>query len=380
MTLGPRRSLGALAVAVFAACGAPAPERPRAQRSRTFVTRPFRIDRIIRSMEGPFAYERVTLVEGGAPEILWVTGYRAEVVGADGAAGVSQEFMCHNNLSFDAERHRTRFGWTKPVRTQRLFTLSQGQFSIELPKGFGIPVMSDESLTLETQVLNHNLERPDISVRHRTTVDFVRDADLETPLKPLFPAGAFVMALLEGGEHAVFGHDEPSPTQAHASCLPGLRPAHAQGPMMPDYTDRHGKKFIGHWVVKPGREVRHTLVTDLLKIPFDTTIHFVAVHLHPFAESLELRDLTTGRTLFKSLARGPAEGIGLEHVDYYASADGIPVHRDHEYEMVSVYDNPTATDQDAMASMFFYLLDKEAEPGLARLRAARASAAPRAGG
>jgi len=374
----PRRLIVVMVLAAVAvvACERPGGERTPATHSRTFLTRPFLIDRIFKSMEGPFAHERVALLEGGAPELLWITRYRAEVVGMDAEeAAASQEFMCHNNLSFDARKHRERFGWEKPVRTNRLFTLSQGQFAIDLPAGFGIPVMSDEALTLETQVLNHNHENPNVQVRHRTTVEFVRDADLDRPLKPVFPAGAFVMALLEG-EHGYFGVQHPSATQSPASCLPGMRPEHAQGPMMPDYTDPQGKKFTGHWVVKPGREVRHTLVTDLLKVPFDTTIHFVAVHLHPFAESLELKDLTTGETLFKSLARGPESGIGLTHVDHYASEEGIPIYADHEYEMVSIYDNPTGVDQDAMASMFFYLLDKEAEPGLERLRQARGRKPP----
>ena len=37
-----------------------------------------------------------------------------------------------------------------------------------------------------------------------------------------------------------------------------------------------------------GREVNHTPVTSLMALPFDTTIHYIAIHLHPFAESVEL--------------------------------------------------------------------------------------------
>jgi hypothetical protein len=121
-------------------------------------------------------------------------------------------------------------------------------------------------------------------------------------------------------------------------------------------------------VVPPGREVRHTLVTELLEIPFDTTIHSIATHLHPFAESLALRDLTTGETLFEARARGPEQGLGLAWVDSYTSVDGIPVYADHEYEMVSTYDNTSGADQDAMAAFVLYLHDKEAESGLEKLR------------
>ena len=40
-----------------------------------------------------------------------------------------------------------------------------------------------------------------------------------------------------------------------------------------------------------------TLVTELMSLPYDTTVHYIAVHLHPFAESLELIDLTTGKNV-----------------------------------------------------------------------------------
>jgi hypothetical protein len=85
------------------------------------------------------------------------------------------------------------------------------------------------------------------------------------------------------------------------------------------------------------------------------------VHLHPFAESLEFRDLTAGTTIFKSKARNPKDRIGLDHVDAFSSAEGVPLFKDHQYELVSVYDNTSGVDQDSMAVMYIYLLDREFE-------------------
>lgn len=51
--------------------------------------------------------------------------------------------------------------------------------------------------------------------------------------------------------------------------------------------------------------------------------------------------------------------IGIDQVDYYSSALGIPLYKDHEYELLSVYNNTTSYDQDVMAVMFLYVLDKE---------------------
>jgi hypothetical protein len=322
------------------------------------------IDRIYKSMAGPTRVAPFVFKQG-PPELLWITGYRTEVVAADGESPVSQEFLCHNNLDFDWARREALFGGTKEGRFGRMFTTSQGQFGIALPEGFGIPVVSNEPLRLGTQVLNHNIPNPDIGVRHKITIDYVRDEDARGRLRPVFPVYAFVMALLEG-EDGYYGLDEPSDVQQGASCLPGGHAPQAGDEAV--FGDRQGRRFSGHWVVPPGREVRRTLVTRMLDLPFDSTIHYIAVHLHPFAESLELRDLTTGETLFRSEARGPASGVGLAEVDHFSSAEGIPIRRDHEYEMVSVYDNTSGEDQDAMASFFLYLHDVEAERSLDALR------------
>ena len=107
---------------------------------------------------------------------------------------------------------------------------------------------------------------------------------------------------------------------------------------------------------RSGREVSHTRVTPKLDLPYDTTVHAIAVHLHPFAESLELRDLTADTTVFRSRARQVETGIGLSHVETFASRAGLPLYADHEYELISVYDNTTGEAQDSMAVMYLYVL------------------------
>ena len=127
------------------------------------------------------------------------------------------------------------------------------------------------------------------------------------------------------------------------------------------WEDPFGKKFSGHWEVPPGKQINHTNVTAYLNIPFDTRVHYIAVHLHPFAESLELRDITANKSVYTSYARNRNDKIGLEHVDYYSSVEGMPVYRDHQYELVTVYNNTSGEMQDSMAVMFLYLYDREYE-------------------
>ena len=99
-------------------------------------------------------------------------------------------------------------------------------------------------------------------------------------------------------------------------------------------------------------------MTELLALEFDTTIHFAAVHVHPFAEFVELNDLTEGKTILRANVKDAEDRIGLAHIDYISSPEGIPVYKDHDYELVAGYDNTSGEVQDSMAVMFLYLLDK----------------------
>lgn len=319
----------------------------------------YEVDRIYKSMQGPSGLQRVALGKGER-ELFWIVGFEAVMVDPEGNEKISQEFMCHTNLDIDVERHQATFGDDKRM-TGRLFTLSQGQYRIDLPPGFGIPIVSDELLDVNTQVLNLNLPDTKHRVRHRVILRFVRDRDLEKPMKALFVAGAYGLKLLDGKDGHYGLDQEPAQTPheghgehgSHGACLPG------ENAGKHSLDDGKGRVFTGHWVVKPGREVNHTRVTELMDLPFDTRVHYVAVHLHPFAESLELIDLTTGKSVYKAKTRQAEKGIGLAHVDFYASEEGFPVFRDHEYEIVSTYNNTSSQDQDSMAVLNLYMLDEK---------------------
>ncbi len=329
---------------------------------RVVLSQPYTVDRKYRSMTGPSSREDLHLrSEDEGPELIWITGYEAEMVDGDGESPQRQEFMCHSNLDLDPTAHRAALATTQSF-SPRLFTLSQGQQEITFPEGFGIPIVSDESLSLTTQVLNLNIEGQTFDVRHRVTVSFVRDREVEGTMKPLFPIGAYGLKLLQG-EDGYYGINQADAERHGPGCLLGEAASeHA-------YDDPFGRTFTGHWVVPPGREVNRTLVTQIMRVPYDTTIHYIAVHLHPFAESLELRDLTIDATVFKSKAENFAERIGLRRIDSYGSQEGIPVYANHQYEMISVYHNTTDEPQDSMAVMYIYLRDLGLERQLPELRA-----------
>ena len=313
----------------------------------------FTVDQKYRSMMGPTSLVQGSLGDADPPELLWITGYRAIMVDPEDDRPLPQDFMCHANLNLDMQSHRERFGWEKNA-SRRLFTLSQGQSAVRFPPGFGIPMASDEKIIVEMQVLNLNHQPAPFDVRHKVTVEYVRDADLTRPMKPLFMKPATGLVSL-GADQAHYDVEQPDPEKHGEGCLVGESAAGKPR------TDKFGNEFSGHWVVKPGREENHTLVTSSMNLPFDTTVHYIAAHVHPFAESIELRDLTSGETVFVSHARNFPDRIGLDAVDFYSSVEGFKVYDDHEYELVSVYDNTSGEDQDSMAVLFMYALDHEFE-------------------
>ena len=354
----PMRRTPTVTLAGLLACGSWASAEPP-RRELEILSPVYTVEGVYKSMTGPQTTRQLQVLPDGPPELIWITGYRAEMVGADGSSPLSQEFMCHSNLDLDIEGHRARFGWQKNPTT-RLFTLSQGQQQIRFPPGFGIPIYTDERLDLTTQVLNlnHAQYRPGgetLQVRHRVTLEFVFDRDLETLMRPLFLVGASGLVLLEG-DTPYYGEQFPDREYHGSGCMAGAN----AGPHT--FQDHLGRSFSGHWVVPPGRQINRTLVTHFMNLPFDTTAHAIAVHLHPFAQSLELRDITTGTTVFKSAAVNPTGRLGLESVESLQSEEGIPLYKDHQYELVSVYENTTAEDQDSMASMFLYVLDPDQPP------------------
>jgi hypothetical protein len=320
----------------------------------------YTIDRIYTSMMGPKSAHAFHL-SGKAltpePELLWVTGFEAAMAAPDGVNPMSQEFMCHSNLNVDAVAYHALLPTRLVVTGGRLFTLAQGQISATLPEGFGIPIPSQQPLQLFAQVLNHNIEGQTLQVRHRVRVDFVRDRDLQQPLVPLVHHGVFGMKLVEGPDgHFRVPHDRVGAAEFGEGCGIGEPAEAGEAHLIGDGYDR---VFTAFWLVQPGREVNHTRVTDFLALPYDTTAHYITAHLHPFAESLELRDLTSGETVYKSSTRQADSGIGLAEVEHFSSAEGLPLYKDHQYELVSVYDNTSGEVQDAMATLMLYLRVKD---------------------
>jgi len=326
------------------------------------------IDTIFRSMEGPYSIQQV-LFEEEEEQMVWITGYSVELIDASNNERLSDGFMCHNNLNI---KNRDDMPWqvyTLGSET-RTFTLTEGQTEVTLPEGFGIPAPADMEFSIMSQVLNHNIIDPNLPVLQKAKVLYLKDSELSTPLKALYQQSAFITKLTAGplGQHGEkvthdnHNHDNQEDTTVHAHHQSHQQTCEIEHDHIADYNpyfDEYGRKFTGHWTFTPGREILKTNVTTMLNIKFDTRVHYIGVHVHPFAESLELVDITDSTSIFKSNVENHSDKIGIKKIGYFSSVEGVPMYKDHEYELISIYNNTTKDNHTAMATMFLFLAEQE---------------------
>jgi hypothetical protein len=314
---------------------------------------PFTVLQKYKSMDGPYAIEDMRLLQDGPAQLLWITGATAQVVNVQ-LKPLSADFFCHANLDLSPERHREIFA-TRDFPHSRLFTLSQGLTEIRLPKGAGIPVMSDEPLTLFTQALNHNISTLNTVVRVKVVIEFER-ASVDRKLTPLRVMPVYGVVLTSDSQPDHSAHQHTHPPDAEPGTDVGSVP----------YQDEEGRTYSGHWIVPPGTHVNRTRVTRSMALGSDTLIHYVAPHVHPFAQYIELRNVTTNAVVVRSNIRNASGRIGLEHVEPFSSVDGVLLKRSDQYELISSYGNTTQDNQTAMSVLFMYARDDEMLARLAK--------------
>lgn len=303
------------------------------------------IDNIYKSMEGPKAVTsfQIDLTKN---ELVWINSFETKAISTNEVDQLSNDYVCHTNIDFYDGEHYSH--WNIPDRIgksyPRLTSMSNGIESYKLPKGYGFPVFMNENLFVATQVLNHNIQGDSFDVKHEVTLGY---SSHSADMKPLMSRTVFIML--------PYNNDKPfqGPTENNPNmCLPVETKNHS-------YVDEDGQHLSGHWVIFPGKSTYRYDISEQLSLTEPTTMHQLAVHLHPFAEELQFRDKTADTTLFISKAENYKDKIGLKNVSYFSSVDGIMLYSDHKYELVLTTNNTTNENKDMMASMFVFLYDKE---------------------
>lgn len=303
------------------------------------------IDNIYKSMEGPKAVTSFQL-DYTKENLVWITSFETKAVSTNEIDQLSNDYVCHTNIDFYDGEHYSRWNLNDRIGEQypRLTSMSNGIEAYKFPEGFGFPVFTNENLFVATQILNHNIKGDAFTVKHDVTLGFKPNSPA---MKPLMSRTVFVM-LPYDDEKPYQGPTENNPNM----CLPVETKNHS-------YVDEKGHHLSGHWVIFPGKARVRYNITHQLKLKDSTSMHQIAVHVHPFAETLEFRDITIDSTLFTSNAENYKDKIGLKKVSYFSSVEGIMLYPDHEYELVLNTNNTTEVNQDMMASMFVFLYDKE---------------------
>lgn len=309
------------------------------------VTPTLVIDNIYKSMEGPKVMRSFQL-DPERQDLVWINSFETKAMSTNEVDQLSNDYVCHTNIDFYDGPYYSRWQLKDRIGKQfpRLTSLSNGIERYQFPNGFGFPIFTNDNLFLSTQSLNHNIVGDPFTIKHEVNIGFKPHS---SDMKPLMSKTVFVM-LPYDAENPFQGPTDEDPNM----CLPVETNNHS-------YTNSDGESLSGHWVIFPGKDQYSYDITQQLQLTDSTTMHAIASHLHPFAESLAFRDVSIDSTIFVAKAENYTDKIGLKRVTYFSSEKGIMLYPDHHYELVLETNNTSKVNQDMMASMFVFLYDKE---------------------
>jgi len=293
------------------------------ERKKEFILGPLKIDKIYKSMAGPEKSLKDLDFELNPKKSknIWITKFKAEVLDTKDN-NESQEFMCHVVLRSTAE-----------TISNATLGVAQGQKEVIFPKGFAVRMVNHPNypIVLDGQILNNNYRQINKDVYFKITVSYVDDeAAKKLELKPM--------------EMKFFG---------------GLCPNKTCEPVYPEKTYHvcEGKKYSGHWLVPPGKHNYPAVQNGQLALTKNIKIHYIWMHLHPYGESISLKDLTTGKIIWTGKAKNQNNKAVVLETDHFSSPEGIWLYKDHQYEVTTSYNNKTGKKIDAMGLLYMYYND-----------------------
>jgi hypothetical protein len=312
------------------------------------------LEHAYKSMAGPQDNQKVVFDENGPSELLWVTGFKVEVVDADTNAVISPEYLCHSHLKFANKDRNSMFGQFNDIK---LVTLIQGRMETKLPSGFGIPILSNELLIFHSMVINNNFDGKTLHLKVRTTFTYIKDKELIAPIKPLFRKCLTLRVPIDTSSKTkikclcelMVGEDSEGNNEASAKPVPSTND---------NIYNVNGQDVSYHWVVPPGKHNYSFYLPGGLGLPYDTTVHYISIHIHSYGTFCALYDRTDKKIVFKSNVKNYSDRIGIKESEVYSSIKGTPVFKNHEYELMCGYNNTSGQDVDAMGVMYLYFLSK----------------------
>ncbi len=354
---------------------------------------PFELKRRYRSMEGPYcvqnlsfgeliAARKIVLPEGlvrsgdgasmtgglnavseltlsgdpGPRKLYWLKGIDEVVLDEKGRVLPTAEFICHLNVDVDVAFRNQTFPMAEPCRNSRIFTITQGQTRIEFPRGYAVPVASDEVWGFTFQAANRTTDEHR-RIRHRLTLTLVEDRSLAEPLKALAWETPFLSVIVDR-------YSKQAEEADHAGmpdCLPTSRGLTAPNSVPnTNWDDFCGRRRSGHFVVPPGRNTWRSTYPELT-VNTERHVRLVWSHIHPLLEECSLILCRGRKKLFSVHSKTRTDrGLEIESIDMVTAPEGngIVLPAKEVYEIECTYNNTTGEAHDSMVTFGLFFDDE----------------------
>lgn len=292
-------------------------------------------------------------------ELLWLKGMELDVLDEHDKPLPTAEFICHMNLDVDPLFRELVFPLSEGVNSGRIMTLTQGQTAFFFPRGFAVPVASDEIWTFTLQAANRTTDEHR-RVKHRIKLYFLEDSELEKPIKALYWFNPYLAVALDKTYD-----NKPAHANGHIDCF-GI----TQGKAAPNtlaaanFKDSKGRWVSGHWEVPPGTTMWKSplLEGDRESLVEDRKVHAVWSHVHPLCEtsSLVVCDGNSRKKIFTARVKtNTKNGLELDSIEDILSSKGIVLPGKKNYELEAKYVNNTGENQDSMVSLGVFCADNK---------------------
>jgi cyclophilin family peptidyl-prolyl cis-trans isomerase len=359
---------------------------------------PFDLHRKYRSMEGPYAdkevaigelvssghqvvgEEMVRFVENGGQasmsaqpstfstsvsnataneprQMYWLKGVRIDLFDENDQPLPTAEFFCHLNIDADPGFRNQAFPEGERCVSARLFTLTQGQTEMMFPKGYGVPVASDEKLRCIFQAANRTTS-DHRRIKQQLTFYLIPDKQLLQPLTALNWFTPFMAVVVDKNTQDAITKEEMD----CSICAPTSRGVTAPNAVNNAVeNDAFGRKVSGHWVIPPGKSVWTEKIRDYNFQDKPRVAHLIWSHVHPLCTDFSLLKVdgtNQVENVFTATCRSKTSpGVQIEHIDLFSSSEGIRLEANKPYELEIKYNNPTGQGLDSMATMGIFCED-----------------------
>lgn len=271
-----RKVLGLLFILLVignSSCNTPRPSGPEL----TTTSGAFQqIDRMIAPGEGPSQSWEALLLKT-YPEPVWLLGAEFRVrtgTGEEADPGLVDLL----NVGWVYPKEHNSFFFPETLASDRIFRLSGKTQSVRLPEGYGVPMWSNEPLSLMVRWRNTNVYQRRDEVQLEVTLHFVRDGVGE-PLQAVTVSEVFAAAPVS--TRAVYGAEagfQPESLPPRGNRRPGSQSS---------IVDIHGGQFEEEWLASPGQTAYFSLAGQLEQVQNSSCVLQTA-YCYPGTESVTL--------------------------------------------------------------------------------------------